>query len=78
MIHLDQALARMREYERMKMAAESNLDSKDGDCNNTQSASKLEGMYLFICYSYTSLNVSKEYSDPHQAVFHAHAGLAYL
>uniref|UniRef100_A0A8D2LXA3 Pericentriolar material 1 n=1 Tax=Varanus komodoensis TaxID=61221 RepID=A0A8D2LXA3_VARKO len=29
-IHLDQALARMREYERMKMAAESNLDSEDG------------------------------------------------
>uniref|UniRef100_G1KFP9 Pericentriolar material 1 n=1 Tax=Anolis carolinensis TaxID=28377 RepID=G1KFP9_ANOCA len=32
-IHLDQALARMREYERMKMAAESNLDSEDG-CSN--------------------------------------------
>uniref|UniRef100_A0A803T7B4 Pericentriolar material 1 n=1 Tax=Anolis carolinensis TaxID=28377 RepID=A0A803T7B4_ANOCA len=32
-IHLDQALARMREYERMKMAAESNLDSEDDqDC----------------------------------------------
>uniref|UniRef100_A0ABM5GIJ1 Pericentriolar material 1 protein isoform X2 n=1 Tax=Pogona vitticeps TaxID=103695 RepID=A0ABM5GIJ1_9SAUR len=37
-IHLDQALARMREYERMKMTAESNLDSKNGCCSNTQSA----------------------------------------
>ncbi|XP_067324849.1 pericentriolar material 1 protein isoform X5 [Anolis sagrei] len=37
-IHLDQALARMREYERMKMAAENNLDSEDG-----VSSSKLEG-----------------------------------
>uniref|UniRef100_A0A8D2LZ18 Pericentriolar material 1 n=1 Tax=Varanus komodoensis TaxID=61221 RepID=A0A8D2LZ18_VARKO len=36
-IHLDQALARMREYERMKMAAESNLDSEDGYCSNLQS-----------------------------------------
>uniref|UniRef100_A0A803SLA9 Pericentriolar material 1 n=1 Tax=Anolis carolinensis TaxID=28377 RepID=A0A803SLA9_ANOCA len=34
-IHLDQALARMREYERMKMAAESNLDSEDG-CSNVR------------------------------------------
>nr|XP_056711052.1 pericentriolar material 1 protein [Euleptes europaea] len=44
-IHLDQALARMREYERVKMAAESNLDSEDGCSNNPQvaSASKLEG-----------------------------------
>uniref|UniRef100_A0A8D2LYS5 Pericentriolar material 1 n=1 Tax=Varanus komodoensis TaxID=61221 RepID=A0A8D2LYS5_VARKO len=44
-IHLDQALARMREYERMKMAAESNLDSEDGYCSNLQSvpAPKLEG-----------------------------------
>uniref|UniRef100_A0A8D2LVQ9 Pericentriolar material 1 n=1 Tax=Varanus komodoensis TaxID=61221 RepID=A0A8D2LVQ9_VARKO len=33
-IHLDQALARMREYERMKMAAESNLDSEDGYCSS--------------------------------------------
>uniref|UniRef100_A0A8D2LXV9 Pericentriolar material 1 n=1 Tax=Varanus komodoensis TaxID=61221 RepID=A0A8D2LXV9_VARKO len=43
-IHLDQALARMREYERMKMAAESNLDSEDGYCSNLQSvpAPKLE------------------------------------
>uniref|UniRef100_A0A803TSC3 Pericentriolar material 1 n=1 Tax=Anolis carolinensis TaxID=28377 RepID=A0A803TSC3_ANOCA len=37
-IHLDQALARMREYERMKMAAESNLDSEDG-CSNVRSVS---------------------------------------
>ncbi|KAJ6668585.1 hypothetical protein lerEdw1_012067 [Lerista edwardsae] len=44
-IHLDQALARMREYERMKMAAESNLDSEDGCCSNLQSVPppKLEG-----------------------------------
>uniref|UniRef100_A0A8C8RGY6 Pericentriolar material 1 n=1 Tax=Pelusios castaneus TaxID=367368 RepID=A0A8C8RGY6_9SAUR len=43
-IHLDQALARMREYERMKTEAESTLDS-DGCCSNLQSAStvKLEG-----------------------------------
>uniref|UniRef100_A0A8C6XAH6 Pericentriolar material 1 n=1 Tax=Naja naja TaxID=35670 RepID=A0A8C6XAH6_NAJNA len=44
-IHLDQALARMREYERMKIAAEGNLESKDGSCSNLQTApsSKLEG-----------------------------------
>ncbi|XP_039205310.1 pericentriolar material 1 protein isoform X4 [Crotalus tigris] len=43
-IHLDQALARMREYERMKIAAEGNLDSEDGCCSNLQTApsSKLE------------------------------------
>uniref|UniRef100_A0A8C0J2Q1 Pericentriolar material 1 n=1 Tax=Chelonoidis abingdonii TaxID=106734 RepID=A0A8C0J2Q1_CHEAB len=44
-IHLDQALARMREYERMKTEAESTLDS-EGCCSNLQcvSAVKLEGM----------------------------------
>ncbi|XP_058048572.1 pericentriolar material 1 protein isoform X6 [Ahaetulla prasina] len=44
-IHLDQALARMREYERMKIAAEGNLESEDGCCSNLQTApsSKLEG-----------------------------------
>ncbi|XP_060102403.1 pericentriolar material 1 protein [Heteronotia binoei] len=44
-IHLGQALARMREYERVKMAADSNLDSEDGCGSNPQvaSASKLEG-----------------------------------
>ncbi|XP_042323563.1 pericentriolar material 1 protein-like isoform X2 [Sceloporus undulatus] len=44
-IHLDQVLARMREYERMKMTTESNLDSEDGCCGNVQSvsSSKLEG-----------------------------------
>ncbi|KAH0616162.1 hypothetical protein JD844_027082 [Phrynosoma platyrhinos] len=44
-IHLDQALARMREYERMKMTTESNLDSEEGCCGNVQSvsSSKLEG-----------------------------------
>uniref|UniRef100_A0A8D0HDD1 Pericentriolar material 1 n=1 Tax=Sphenodon punctatus TaxID=8508 RepID=A0A8D0HDD1_SPHPU len=43
-IHLDQALARMREYERMKIEAESNLDL-EGCCGNLQSApnAKLEG-----------------------------------
>uniref|UniRef100_A0A8D2LY68 Pericentriolar material 1 n=1 Tax=Varanus komodoensis TaxID=61221 RepID=A0A8D2LY68_VARKO len=41
-IHLDQALARMREYERMKMAAESNLDSEDGYCSNLQSSETVE------------------------------------
>ncbi|XP_067386701.1 pericentriolar material 1 protein isoform X3 [Emydura macquarii macquarii] len=43
-IHLDQALARMREYERMKTEAESTLDS-EGCCSNLQGASavKLEG-----------------------------------
>ncbi|XP_067386702.1 pericentriolar material 1 protein isoform X4 [Emydura macquarii macquarii] len=41
---LDQALARMREYERMKTEAESTLDS-EGCCSNLQGASavKLEG-----------------------------------
>ncbi|XP_039396227.1 pericentriolar material 1 protein isoform X13 [Mauremys reevesii] len=43
-IHLDQALARMREYERMKTEAESTLDS-EGCCSNLQSVSAviLEG-----------------------------------
>ncbi|XP_067154108.1 pericentriolar material 1 protein isoform X10 [Apteryx mantelli] len=43
-IHLDQALARMREYERMKIEAESTLDS-EGCSTNFQgaSAAKLEG-----------------------------------
>nr|XP_028600541.1 pericentriolar material 1 protein isoform X11 [Podarcis muralis] len=43
-IHLDQALARMREYGRKKMAVESNVDSEDGCCSNPHnaSASKLE------------------------------------
>uniref|UniRef100_A0A8C3I3F3 Pericentriolar material 1 n=1 Tax=Chrysemys picta bellii TaxID=8478 RepID=A0A8C3I3F3_CHRPI len=48
-IHLDQALARMREYERMKTEAESTLDS-EGCCSNLQSASavKLEGIISAI------------------------------
>ncbi|XP_025928402.1 pericentriolar material 1 protein isoform X13 [Apteryx rowi] len=43
-IHLDQALARMREYERIKIEAESTLDS-EGCSTNFQgaSAAKLEG-----------------------------------
>ncbi|XP_009872157.1 PREDICTED: pericentriolar material 1 protein [Apaloderma vittatum] len=46
-IHLDQALARMREYERMKIEAESTLDS-EGCSSNFQgaSAAKLEGMHI--------------------------------
>lgn len=50
MIHLDQALARMREYGRKKMAVESNVDSEDGCCSNPHnaSASKLEGTFLHL------------------------------
>lgn len=46
-IHLDQALARMREYERMKIEAESTLDS-EGCSSNFQgaTAAKLEGMHI--------------------------------
>ncbi|XP_053885270.1 pericentriolar material 1 protein isoform X12 [Malaclemys terrapin pileata] len=40
-IHLDQALARMREYERMKTEADSTLDS-EGCCSNLQSASAVK------------------------------------
>lgn len=47
-IHLDQALSRMREYERMKIEAESTLDS-EGCSSNFQgaSAAKLEGMHIY-------------------------------
>lgn len=60
MIHLGQALARMREYERVKMAPESNLDSEDGCSNNPQiaSASKLEGMGICIHSSGTIMSHS--------------------
>ncbi|POI30426.1 hypothetical protein CIB84_005824 [Bambusicola thoracicus] len=49
-IHLDQALARMREYERMKIEAESTLDT-EGCSSNFQgaTAAKLEGMHIYIC-----------------------------
>ncbi|KAM6261147.1 pericentriolar material 1 protein isoform 11-T13 [Porphyrio hochstetteri] len=49
-IHLDQALARMREYERMKIEAESTLDS-EGCSSNIQgaSAAKLEGPSTTEC-----------------------------
>ncbi|NXS96084.1 PCM1 protein, partial [Jacana jacana] len=49
-IHLDQALARMREYERMKVEAESTLDS-EGCSSNFQgaSAAKLEGPSTSEC-----------------------------
>ncbi|XP_035753637.1 pericentriolar material 1 protein isoform X9 [Egretta garzetta] len=49
-IHLDQALARMREYERMKIEAESTLDS-EGCSSNFQgaSAAKLEGPSTSEC-----------------------------
>lgn len=57
MIHLDQALARMREYERMKIAAEGNLDSEDGCCSNLQTApsSKLEGINVLRISGYCLL-----------------------
>ncbi|KAM6346351.1 pericentriolar material 1 protein isoform 4-T4 [Podargus strigoides] len=50
-IHLDQALARMREYERMKIEAESTLDS-EGCSSNFQgaSAAKLEGQSTSECH----------------------------
>ncbi|NXP44202.1 PCM1 protein, partial [Heliornis fulica] len=49
-IHLDQALSRMREYERMKIEAESTLDS-EGCSSNIQgaSAAKLEGPSTTEC-----------------------------
>ncbi|NWU67143.1 PCM1 protein, partial [Pterocles burchelli] len=49
-IHLDQALARMREYEHMKIEAESTLDS-EGCSSNFQgaSAAKLEGPNTSEC-----------------------------
>ncbi|KAM4808493.1 pericentriolar material 1 protein [Rhinophrynus dorsalis] len=40
-IHLDQALARMREYERMKIETENNLDSDC--CKNNNAATNIEG-----------------------------------
>ncbi|XP_013035338.2 pericentriolar material 1 protein isoform X8 [Anser cygnoides] len=51
-IHLDQALARMREYERMKIEAESTLDS-EGCSSNFQgaTAAKLEGPSTSECLS---------------------------
>ncbi|XP_065593047.1 pericentriolar material 1 protein isoform X3 [Cyrtonyx montezumae] len=51
-IHLDQALARMREYERMKIEAESTLGS-EGCCSNFQgaTAAKLEGPSMSECLS---------------------------
>uniref|UniRef100_A0A8C3KL64 Pericentriolar material 1 n=1 Tax=Calidris pygmaea TaxID=425635 RepID=A0A8C3KL64_9CHAR len=51
-IHLDQALARMREYERMKIEAESTLDS-EGCSSNFQgaSAAKLEGTHIYTYFS---------------------------
>ncbi|KAM4674364.1 pericentriolar material 1 protein isoform 17-T19 [Amazona ochrocephala] len=56
-IHLDQALARMREYERMKIEAESTLDS-EGCSSNFQgaSAAKLEGPGNSECPPVLQLN----------------------
>uniref|UniRef100_A0A8C6J3R6 Uncharacterized protein n=1 Tax=Melopsittacus undulatus TaxID=13146 RepID=A0A8C6J3R6_MELUD len=56
-IHLDQALARMREYERMKIEAESTLDS-EGRSSNFQgaSAAKLEGPSNSECPPVLQLN----------------------
>ncbi|NXN96332.1 PCM1 protein, partial [Rhinopomastus cyanomelas] len=55
-IHLDQALARMREYERMKIEGESTLDS-EGCSSNFQgaSAAKLEDPSTSECPSVTQL-----------------------
>ncbi|PKU29896.1 pericentriolar material 1 hypothetical protein [Limosa lapponica baueri] len=57
-IHLDQALARMREYERMKIEAESTLDS-EGCSSNFQgaSAAKLEGTHIYTYFAYECLPV---------------------
>ncbi|KAM9578733.1 pericentriolar material 1 protein isoform 21-T21 [Guaruba guarouba] len=56
-IHLDQALARMREYERMKIEADSTLDS-EGCSSNFQgaSAAKLEGPSNSECPPVLQLN----------------------
>ncbi|XP_042663709.1 pericentriolar material 1 protein isoform X11 [Tyto alba] len=49
-IHLDQALARMREYERMKIGGESTLDSEVCSSNfQGASAAKLEGSNTSEC-----------------------------
>lgn len=52
MIHLDKALSWMRDYERMKVEAESTLDS-EGCSSNFQGAStaKLEGMHIYIYFA---------------------------
>lgn len=51
-IHLDKALSWMREYERMKVEAESTLDS-EGCSSNFQGAStaKLEGMHIYTYFA---------------------------
>ncbi|XP_065552393.1 pericentriolar material 1 protein isoform X10 [Lathamus discolor] len=65
-IHLDQALARMREYERMKIEAESTLDS-EGCSSNFQgaSAAKLEGPSNSECPPVLQLNEVSAVPCPH-------------
>ncbi|XP_009950588.1 PREDICTED: pericentriolar material 1 protein [Leptosomus discolor] len=62
-IHLDQALARMREHERMRIEAESTLDT-EGCSSNVQgaSAAKLEGMHIYITNECPPLPQSSEVS----------------
>ncbi|NXH16554.1 PCM1 protein, partial [Bucco capensis] len=65
-IHLDQALARMREYERMKIEAESTLDS-EGCSSNFQgaSAAKLEGPSTNECLPVQQSSESSAVPCPH-------------
>lgn len=52
MIHLDKALSWMRDYEHMKVEAESTLDT-EGCSSNVQgaSAAKLEGMHIYVYFA---------------------------
>ncbi|KAK2532919.1 Pcm1 [Columba guinea] len=65
-IHLDQALARMREYERMKIEAESTLDS-EGCSSNFQgaSAAKLEGQSASECVPVPQSSEASAVPCPH-------------
>ncbi|NXW85074.1 PCM1 protein, partial [Alopecoenas beccarii] len=65
-IHLDQALARMREYERMKIEAESTLDS-EGCSSNFQgaSAAKLEGPSASECLPVPQSSEASAVPCPH-------------
>ncbi|NXF88724.1 PCM1 protein, partial [Eubucco bourcierii] len=65
-IHLDQALARMREYERVKIEAESTLDS-EGCSSNFQgaSAAKLEGPSTSECLPVPQSDEASAVPCPH-------------
>ncbi|XP_064005106.1 pericentriolar material 1 protein isoform X4 [Pogoniulus pusillus] len=65
-IHLDQALARMREYERVKIEAESTLDS-EGCSSNFQgaSAAKLEGPSTSECLPVSQSGEASAVPCPH-------------